>query len=84
MQPLATYRALRRARSQAWDRLQRWPAIGGTHNEAQLAYSLACEAYETATESLSHRCAVCRRPNNPARCRFGAPRLCSCWHGIPC
>ena len=83
MRSLTFYRELRRARSEAWDRLQRWPAIGGTHNDAQLAYSRACEAYDEGTQDLSDRCAVCRR-HNPARCKFGAPKLCSCWHGIAC
>lgn len=27
-------------------------------------------------------CAVCDRVDD--RCRFGAPRLCSCWRGTPC
>src|SRR4051794_37107816 len=30
-------------------------------------------------------CGVCGRHGVAARrCRFGAPRLCSCWRGVPC
>lgn len=31
------------------------------------------------------RCEVCEREGKEARrCRFGAPKLCPCWRGVPC